>query len=112
MGIFVADRKFLGEIGVLDEGMKVYGGENVELGIRVSKPRLSNIKSYTYLMARPTCCMTEYRSRFPGNPWITQMDLPGSYFLQCTQCNLTTTKQYVEYESGNSQAEVGRVHTH
>ncbi|KAM7003412.1 putative polypeptide N-acetylgalactosaminyltransferase 8 [Tautogolabrus adspersus] len=35
MGIFVADRKFLGEIGVLDEGMIVYGGENVELGIRV-----------------------------------------------------------------------------
>ncbi|XP_053175932.1 probable polypeptide N-acetylgalactosaminyltransferase 8 [Scomber japonicus] len=35
MGIFAADRKFLGEIGVLDEGMKVYGGENVELGIRV-----------------------------------------------------------------------------
>ncbi|KAJ0029637.1 hypothetical protein NQD34_004634 [Periophthalmus magnuspinnatus] len=35
MGIFVADRQFLGEIGVLDEGMKVYGGENVELGIRV-----------------------------------------------------------------------------
>lgn len=39
MGILVADRKFLGEIGVLDEGMKVYGGENVELGIRVSQPR-------------------------------------------------------------------------
>ncbi|XP_039988542.1 probable polypeptide N-acetylgalactosaminyltransferase 8 [Xiphias gladius] len=35
MGILVADRKFLGEIGLLDEGMKVYGGENVELGIRV-----------------------------------------------------------------------------
>ncbi|XP_019217470.1 probable polypeptide N-acetylgalactosaminyltransferase 8 [Oreochromis niloticus] len=35
MGIMVADRKFLGEIGGLDEGMKVYGGENVELGIRV-----------------------------------------------------------------------------
>ncbi|XP_069561488.1 probable polypeptide N-acetylgalactosaminyltransferase 8 [Brachyistius frenatus] len=35
MGILVADRKFLGEIGVLDEGMEVYGGENVELGIRV-----------------------------------------------------------------------------
>lgn len=41
MGILVADRKFLGEIGVLDEGMKVYGGENVELGIRVSKPHLT-----------------------------------------------------------------------
>ncbi|XP_074534361.1 putative polypeptide N-acetylgalactosaminyltransferase 8 isoform X2 [Halichoeres trimaculatus] len=35
MGILVADREYLGEIGVLDEGMKVYGGENVELGIRV-----------------------------------------------------------------------------
>lgn len=36
MGILVADRKFLGEIGGLDEGMEIYGGENVELGIRVS----------------------------------------------------------------------------
>ncbi|XP_028263779.1 probable polypeptide N-acetylgalactosaminyltransferase 8 [Parambassis ranga] len=35
MGIFVADRTFLREIGGLDEGMKVYGGENVELGVRV-----------------------------------------------------------------------------
>ncbi|XP_058252753.1 probable polypeptide N-acetylgalactosaminyltransferase 8 isoform X1 [Hemibagrus wyckioides] len=35
MGILVADRKFLGEIGGLDEGMEIYGGENVELGIRV-----------------------------------------------------------------------------
>ncbi|MBN3304574.1 GALT8 acetylgalactosaminyltransferase, partial [Amia calva] len=35
MGIFVADRKFFGEIGVLDGGMNIYGGENVELGLRV-----------------------------------------------------------------------------
>nr|XP_023693487.1 probable polypeptide N-acetylgalactosaminyltransferase 8 isoform X1 [Paramormyrops kingsleyae]XP_023693496.1 probable polypeptide N-acetylgalactosaminyltransferase 8 isoform X1 [Paramormyrops kingsleyae]XP_023693505.1 probable polypeptide N-acetylgalactosaminyltransferase 8 isoform X1 [Paramormyrops kingsleyae]XP_023693514.1 probable polypeptide N-acetylgalactosaminyltransferase 8 isoform X1 [Paramormyrops kingsleyae] len=35
MGILVADRLFLGEIGLLDGGMEVYGGENVELGIRV-----------------------------------------------------------------------------
>ncbi|XP_076015066.1 putative polypeptide N-acetylgalactosaminyltransferase 8 [Genypterus blacodes] len=35
MGILVADRKFFGEIGGLDGGMKIYGGENVELGIRV-----------------------------------------------------------------------------
>uniref|UniRef100_A0A3B3UQU9 Polypeptide N-acetylgalactosaminyltransferase n=1 Tax=Poecilia latipinna TaxID=48699 RepID=A0A3B3UQU9_9TELE len=35
MGILVADRKFFGEIGSLDGGMKTYGGENVELGIRV-----------------------------------------------------------------------------
>lgn len=47
MGILVAERKFLGEIGLLDEGMKVYGGENVELGIRVSKVYLPNIKYHT-----------------------------------------------------------------
>uniref|UniRef100_A0A3P9H1B6 Polypeptide N-acetylgalactosaminyltransferase n=1 Tax=Oryzias latipes TaxID=8090 RepID=A0A3P9H1B6_ORYLA len=35
MGIFAANRRFLGEIGGLDGGMTVYGGENVELGIRV-----------------------------------------------------------------------------
>ncbi|XP_044274177.1 probable polypeptide N-acetylgalactosaminyltransferase 8 [Varanus komodoensis] len=34
MGILAANRKFLGEIGVLDGGMHIYGGENVELGIR------------------------------------------------------------------------------
>ncbi|KAG7455977.1 hypothetical protein MATL_G00246850 [Megalops atlanticus] len=35
MGILVADRNFFGEVGVLDSGMKIYGGENVELGVRV-----------------------------------------------------------------------------
>ncbi|XP_077070699.1 putative polypeptide N-acetylgalactosaminyltransferase 8 [Siphateles boraxobius] len=35
MGILVAYRQFLGEIGVLDEGMTIYGGENVELALRV-----------------------------------------------------------------------------
>lgn len=35
MGIFAADRVFLGEIGALDGGMNMYGGENVELGVHV-----------------------------------------------------------------------------
>uniref|UniRef100_A0A8D0HGN4 Polypeptide N-acetylgalactosaminyltransferase n=1 Tax=Sphenodon punctatus TaxID=8508 RepID=A0A8D0HGN4_SPHPU len=35
MGILAANREFLGEIGVLDGGMHIYGGENVELGLRV-----------------------------------------------------------------------------
>uniref|UniRef100_A0A674JEQ7 Polypeptide N-acetylgalactosaminyltransferase n=1 Tax=Terrapene triunguis TaxID=2587831 RepID=A0A674JEQ7_9SAUR len=35
MGILAAHRVFLGEIGVLDGGMHIYGGENVELGLRV-----------------------------------------------------------------------------
>jgi polypeptide N-acetylgalactosaminyltransferase len=45
MGIMVVDRKFLGEIGALDGGMKVYGGENVELGVRV---RSNNIMHHFF----------------------------------------------------------------
>ena len=32
---FVVNRKFFGEIGLLGPGMDVYGGENIELGIKV-----------------------------------------------------------------------------
>ncbi|KAK5905267.1 hypothetical protein CesoFtcFv8_006748 [Champsocephalus esox] len=32
---FVANRNYFGELGLLDSGMDVYGGENIELGIRV-----------------------------------------------------------------------------
>ncbi|XP_047452588.1 polypeptide N-acetylgalactosaminyltransferase 18a isoform X2 [Mugil cephalus] len=35
IGCFVVDRKYFEEIGLLDEGMEIYGGENVELGVRV-----------------------------------------------------------------------------
>lgn len=49
MGIMVVDRKFLGEIGALDGGMKVYGGENVELGVRV---RSNNIMHHSFFFTR------------------------------------------------------------
>ncbi|KAG7480149.1 polypeptide N-acetylgalactosaminyltransferase 17 [Solea senegalensis] len=32
---FVVNRDYFGELGLLDSGMDVYGGENIELGIRV-----------------------------------------------------------------------------
>lgn len=35
MGILAANRLFLEEIGSLDGGMATYGGENVELSLRV-----------------------------------------------------------------------------
>lgn len=35
MGILAANRLFLGKIGSVDGGMLVYGGENVELSLRV-----------------------------------------------------------------------------
>uniref|UniRef100_A0A8C2DN04 Polypeptide N-acetylgalactosaminyltransferase n=1 Tax=Cyprinus carpio TaxID=7962 RepID=A0A8C2DN04_CYPCA len=34
IGCFVVDREYFAEIGLLDEGMEIYGGENVELGVR------------------------------------------------------------------------------
>lgn len=33
---FVVDREYFRDIGLLDPGMEVYGGENIELGMRVS----------------------------------------------------------------------------
>lgn len=35
IGCFIVDWQYFQEIGLLDEGMEVYGGENVEFGIRV-----------------------------------------------------------------------------
>ncbi|XP_066556513.1 polypeptide N-acetylgalactosaminyltransferase 18 isoform X2 [Amia ocellicauda] len=35
IGCFIVDRQYFEEIGLLDEGMEIYGGENVELGVRV-----------------------------------------------------------------------------
>lgn len=35
MGILAANRIFFRDIGSLDDGMLVYGGENVELTLRV-----------------------------------------------------------------------------
>ncbi|KAL7986857.1 hypothetical protein Chor_013140 [Crotalus horridus] len=37
---FVVDREYFGGIGLLDPGMEVYGGENIELGMRVSSVSL------------------------------------------------------------------------
>lgn len=42
---FVVNRKFFGEIGLLDPGMDVYGGENIELGIKVGATGQQNVTS-------------------------------------------------------------------
>lgn len=52
MGILVADRKFFGEIGSLDGGMKIYGGENVELGIRVRFHDVLKVTEWAWI-----CCL-------------------------------------------------------
>ncbi|KAB0365230.1 hypothetical protein FD754_009386 [Muntiacus muntjak] len=38
---FVVDREYFGDIGLLDPGMEVYGGENIELGMRVRNSKAS-----------------------------------------------------------------------
>lgn len=49
IGCFVVDREYFEEIGLLDEGMEVYGGENVELGIRVKHTVFSLCKHSLFL---------------------------------------------------------------
>lgn len=40
---FVVDREYFRDIGLLDPGMEVYGAENIELGMRVSRQRADMI---------------------------------------------------------------------
>lgn len=60
---FVVDREYFGEIGLLDPGMEVYGGENIELGMRVSnkeQPLCSvRLQSAGELVAQQSCCLTD-----------------------------------------------------
>lgn len=58
---FVVDREYFGDIGLLDPGMEVYGGENIELGMRVSDAGLGK--------PRPPRGALQWRS--------THLDLPG-----------------------------------
>lgn len=59
IGCFVVDRRYFEEIGLLDEGMEVYGGENVELGIRVRRfcvqSTVTNINTHTHSLIIDSC---------------------------------------------------------
>lgn len=60
---FVVDREYFGEIGLLDPGMEVYGGENIELGMRVSNKEQTlcsvRLQSAGELVAQQSCWLTD-----------------------------------------------------
>ncbi|XP_032022500.1 polypeptide N-acetylgalactosaminyltransferase 18 isoform X4 [Callithrix jacchus] len=55
IGCFIVDRQYFQEIGLLDEGMEVYGGENVELGIRDSGIDIGDITARKALRKQLQC---------------------------------------------------------
>ncbi|XP_069325682.1 polypeptide N-acetylgalactosaminyltransferase 18 isoform X2 [Eulemur rufifrons] len=55
IGCFIVDRQYFQEIGLLDEGMEVYGGENVELGIRDSGVDIGDITARKALRKQLQC---------------------------------------------------------
>ena len=42
-GLFSIDREYFYEIGSYDEGMDIWGGENLEMSFRVRKPLVQSI---------------------------------------------------------------------
>ncbi|XP_070480419.1 polypeptide N-acetylgalactosaminyltransferase 18 isoform X6 [Equus przewalskii] len=55
IGCFIVDRQYFQEIGLLDEGMEVYGGENVELGIRDSGIDIGDVTARKALRKQLQC---------------------------------------------------------
>lgn len=88
----MVDRKFFEEIGLLDEGMEVYGGENVELSIRVSVPHISPLPTLSPIpnLAPFSCLLSivySHSSHVEGLGWVGfglggELSIDGKHKIQ------------------------------
>lgn len=72
---FVVNRGYFGELGLLDSGMDVYGGENIELGIRVCVLPLHSCRFSKWSSSHRTV-----------TPLMNEVPLPVLPDLSCVGC--------------------------
>lgn len=71
---FVANRDYFGELGLLDSGMDVYGGENIELGIRVCVCVCHQVSSAWPPQEDQLCVCAAHRTMHLGYKWSSLAD--------------------------------------
>uniref|UniRef100_A0A3B3TN29 Galactosyltransferase C-terminal domain-containing protein n=1 Tax=Poecilia latipinna TaxID=48699 RepID=A0A3B3TN29_9TELE len=130
---FVVDREYFGEIGLLDPGMEVYGGENIELGMRcggsmevlpcarvahierTKKPYNNDIDYYAKRNALRAAevWMDEYKSHVYMNPGVDFGDVSERVALrkrmQCRSFHWYLEHVYPEMRIYNNTITYGEV---
>ncbi len=93
IGCFVVDRRYFEEIGLLDEGMEIYGGENVELGIRVSQLKDPHLMSHTAMATtRQHYTFLQYTGLIIFKISVTQCNLCPVYYRGIYCCHPSKLK--------------------
>uniref|UniRef100_A0A8D1D673 Polypeptide N-acetylgalactosaminyltransferase n=2 Tax=Sus scrofa TaxID=9823 RepID=A0A8D1D673_PIG len=87
---FVVDREYFGDIGLLDPGMEVYGGENIELGMRLVRYSAEGLLQLgplgsTAFLPDSKCLVDDGRGRTPALKKCEDVARPAQRLWDFTQ---------------------------